>query len=436
MYAAWKSRLPNLSPSDVEHALASLVGAPSYTLPEYDLAHTRHYMPDIDYGTDKVLDAFVVTERGAVLTVTWPNDVDEAARVVLEQLVSAIPYIGRADSLCELSIIDDPSVGQQRIDPVVDPLDDRRGSSIIRVLVPDADAGVAALTARTVDVRAAKLREPPGTRWVSYLVPGPSVRTPNPRQSTARQVSAVRWVVSQTALPSVHATLALTHVLRAAAQSTFGRLFGGASSGQLSGKSDDGSPMQGHRHAHFLAVDQRSPGEARGDGRVDHLVAWIDGEFDDDTLDALGQLHLKGLRGHAHLADFRPLRLVLESAGTVADVVPDLVGPSRVWESHTPFVPPRHRQRRESWEARLRSDLERELVQRNLPAPTHVAAIAGDWTAFRRHRPGRERLHEAMRGVGLRLEFDSPVSGPICIGRHSHFGLGLFVPIDDEGRRP
>jgi CRISPR-associated protein Csb2 len=39
-----------------------------------------------------------------------------------------------------------------------------------------------------------------------------------------------------------------------------------------------------------------------------------------------------------------------------------------------------------------------------------------------------EHLGQSRRGLGLRLEFDQEVRGPLLLGQLSHFGFGLFTP--------
>jgi CRISPR-associated protein Csb2 len=39
-----------------------------------------------------------------------------------------------------------------------------------------------------------------------------------------------------------------------------------------------------------------------------------------------------------------------------------------------------------------------------------------------------ERRERSRPGMGLRLEFDEPVPGPLMLGQLSHFGYGIFVP--------
>jgi len=137
---------------------------------------------------------------------------------------------------------------------------------------------------------------------------------------------------------------------------------------------------------------------------------------------------LDRLTGFGHVPDFRPTRLGLEAVGEIEKVAPELVGPSKVWTSHTPFAPPRHGKRHQSWDDLVAAQVKEELVRRDKPAPVRVALVRGEWLAYRRHRPTTERLEEGRRATGVRIEFDRPVTGPLALGALSHFGLGLFVP--------
>ena len=122
-------------------------------------------------------------------------------------------------------------------------------------------------------------------------------------------------------------------------------------------------------------------------------------------------------------------KAALEAVGRITEVASDLVGPSRRWVSHTPFAPPRHRKKRQTWEAFLDAEVRRELRLRGLPEPIAITHVPHDWLAFRRHRL-RERLEDARRASGLELLFNVPVPGPLALGALSHYGLGLFLPIE------
>jgi CRISPR-associated protein Csb2 len=61
--------------------------------------------------------------------------------------------------------------------------------------------------------------------------------------------------------------------------------------------------------------------------------------------------------------------------------------------------------------------------------------VDGEWTAWRRYRPSARFRRDPRQGSAnrpsafLRIEFDSPVPGPLALGHLSHFGLGLFAPV-------
>jgi len=438
LYATWQTRAPHLGEGAVLGALSRLTDAPTYLLPPYRSGHTRHYLPDLAHrsgkpgNTDKILDAFVVTEREAEIGVTWPVDLSADERSALAELADALPYVGRADTIC-LARLADSEMSGEVVSPLATGASAPPGAAIARVLAPTSPLSVEQLTARSADIRQQKLARPAGTRWVEYALPPELGTQPPSTLRPAARPTAVRWVVAGRARPSVHATVAVTHVLRDACQSRFGQLFSGAASPQLSGKEPSGVPLKGHVHAHYLALDQPARGAARGDRRIEHLLVWVGataGGLEDDVLAALGTVHLKGLRGHQHLSDFRPLRLGLEAIGAIGDVAPELVAgrdAGRVWESHSAFVPPRHRKRGQDAEDFLTAELTRELSSRGLPAPRTVIPVRGDWLAYRRHR---RAMTEARWATGARLTFDEPVAGPLSLGALSHFGLGLFLPVE------
>jgi CRISPR-associated protein Csb2 len=71
--------------------------------------------------------------------------------------------------------------------------------------------------------------------------------------------------------------------------------------------------------------------------------------------------------------------------------------------------------------------IRRELGLRGFPEPLDIELIRGSWMSFKRTRPGVS-AREAAQVVGARIVFAESVSGPIAIGRSSHFGLGVFEP--------
>jgi CRISPR-associated protein Csb2 len=126
------------------------------------------------------------------------------------------------------------------------------------------------------------------------------------------------------------------------------------------------------------------------------------------------------------------VRLLLQAAGPVGQVAPELCGPARRWRSLTPYLPVRHR-KRESLSGYLAADVATELRYRNLPPAVVTQAdpdggLPDRWgRGYRRYRMN-EHLGKARPGLGLQLEFIEEVAGPVLLGQLSHFGYGIFVP--------
>lgn len=430
LYATWRARCPGLEAGVVHALLADLSQPPSFVLPESVVeAHTRHFMPDsrdlgtVRRSTDKAFDAFAVLERGAEVVATWGAELAPVGRAALAELASMLPYVGRAESLCEARVLEDGEAppGGVACGPLPETAAIGLERAPLRLLVPRMPLEIDALVTRTTAVRRGGRMTPPGAYWALYEpVPDrarPLRRAPPP----VRPVMTARWAVYGPARPSRYAAVAMGDVLRKACLSKYGRLFDGGCSAILAGKDADGNRLTGHGHAHYLATDDDD------DGLIDHLTLWAPAGLEEREVAALAAIDR--LTGFGHIADFRAVRLGLEGMGPAAEVVPTLTGPSFTWVSATPFAPSRHARRR-SWEEHVAQSVADELRWRGLPAPTAVEVLAGSWLAFRRHRPTNERLRHARRASGLRLTFAEPVAGPLALGALGHFGLGLFLPGD------
>ena len=180
----------------------------------------------------------------------------------------------------------------------------------------------------------------------------------------------------------------------------------------FAGHEEAGGPAASGRHEHiFLSAD-----DANGDGLIDRLVVtapWVcDGSMKPD----------RGMRKTfdevvSRLVTVRAGRLgVVELSQPTSFVGGDpLFGPSRVWESRTPYHATRHAGRRKDPAAAIALDVIAECARRSLP------------------RPEVEILnYSAMpNGGGLtahaRLRFAAAVCGPILLGRDSHKGGGMFA---------
>ena len=447
LYATWRGRVPGIEAGVVERLLSQLTEPPAYLLPPFIEAHTRHYMPDVTHmrdrpkwaadskysgdAVDKVLDAFVVTERDAAAVIQWPCDLAAEERAALAGLAAELPYLGRAESICsarllekveETSLSADPSAW---LAPLTQPASANLGtprSAYVRVLAPARPLDVTRLTASTTDVRSARFTVPPGSCWIEYPSPVASKPKTPARVRSHHHPIALRWAYITPARPSIRATVAVGDVLREACMSRYGHRFDHGVSPTLSGKDSDGNRLTGHRHAHYLALD------TDGDRMIDHLVLWAPDGLKSKELQAL--LDLECLRDRGWVSDFRPGRLGLEALGAIRDVAPEITGPARTWKSVTPFAPPHHAHKREVWEDHVVKQVAEELHRRSLPTPQSVRLLTGDWLSFRRHRV-KERLEDQRRAWGVTISFAEDVSGPLTLGSLSHFGLGLFRPFVD-----
>lgn len=427
LYATWQSRAPHIDETLVHSVIQALAEPPEFQLPAYLEATTRHYLPDEKHGTDKVIDAFVVTERNAELLIRWDIDLSGEQRDAVGALLEALPFLGRAESVCEARLLGEgePTSGQW-----VRPSD---GSSEggVRVLTPRLPLSIDELCIRTPDLRKQGMLVPPGARWVDYPSPAPLDPSPAPPERVGRshvrasvRPTAVRWAFSTNAQPGVRSAVAMADVLRSAAMARFGKKNAGGTSQVLAGKDPDGQPLKSHAHAHYLVFDED------GDGLLDHAVVWADGGFDDKALRAL--LDVRRLDGNPRVRDFRPATLGLEAVGDMQTVAPFLCRSSKVWESHTPFAASRHRRKNDEPTSFLQREVITELRYRDVEAEVSEVEIlpARDGLSYRRHRV-REKLHDARSAVGLRIKFEQSITGPLALGALSHFGLGLFIPVDE-----
>jgi CRISPR-associated protein Csb2 len=192
-----------------------------------------------------------------------------------------------------------------------------------------------------------------------------------------------------------------------------------------------------HRHAHWIPLPSMTADEAS----VRFLIIWVPQGLQPDEIAAIIRLQqASGQRGHGgsgyKVRGFPEVELLFQAAGAVEQVAPELCGPARRWRTLTPYLPVRHR-KRESLDDYLTADVGAELRYR--PRYRDVASPAvsrrgsgihlpDHWAQrFRRYRI-TEDMSKSRPGLGLRLEFAESVTGPLLLGKLSHFGYGIFIP--------
>jgi len=203
-----------------------------------------------------------------------------------------------------------------------------------------------------------------------------------------------------------------------------------------------------HQHAHFLPLSA----EANPSRNLSELHVWAPCGFNQAELEALMQVKTLHWGASKH-----PIRPVL----TAIDQKPSSFlkqDSAKIWQSLTPFVPPRHFYRGNLHGAKLKqkdspeNQLAAEIARLGIDTPFEISRVPlntadsteaegqslweivrtpGDNPAFENavlteaHANGRKK--ERRIGFIFRISFERPVSLSRPLGHSSHFGLGLFV---------
>lgn len=422
LYSSWKVHNPELPEHDVHELLSLLAVSPAFVLPHHTVSHTRHYMPGKDHrrsvqtDTAKVLNACVVVDRDARLWIEWPITLNDVQRELLGTLVAGVRYLGRAESIVEVAVVD--AAGDGTPCRVVD--DD--APYAVRVLSPSVPLDLAALTMTPVEVRAGRQLLPPSTELVRYEQVAAARQAPRRTVRSRNAPTALRFEISSTVMPSKYSALRLGSLAHSAVVRKVNDLANdglavGRDFSMLTGKDAAGDKLTGlHDHAHFLPfIDGR---------KITGLLLWVPAGIEDEHREALRALrHLVSPR----FDDSVVRRLVLVAEGDPCQIAPELAASSAVWQSVTPFLMS-HRHRGDI-ETQLAKDVRRQLAFRGLPGLVHLERVDDRWLQFERHRENKETLADRRAAYGLRITLDAPITGPLALGRHSHFGLGLFAPV-------
>jgi len=495
LIATWKRTLPELPQEQVEPILRALAkSAPTFFLPPASTGHTRHYMPWFKKGPDDrtlAFDTFVVIPRDASIIVRWSEaSLDDDQCGALGAILQNLNTLGRAESWCEARLSSEAKSKSPNGYMIVAPLNGAgpgEQREIVRLLCPAPDGAFAEdrvvetktkttgrgknkqtveerttiydpawnICMETLQLHKERWSDPPGSRWVQYARPREcfTVAPTAPRRrraSTRPAPQVVRYALDSAVLPLVTETLPVAEGARRALMSVHGRLTEHdgqrGRSDALSGKGEDGSPLQGHRHAYYLPTDEDC------DGRLDHFTLVARDGFGPDEMRAIHRLREIRPRGRDNAS--HPLRVVLLGYGRLDEYQPLPLEPSREWVSATPYIATRHAKTRGRDRINLTSqssrseflikDLQGQLVavlpdlKSEVLEQVEIFPVPGDGP-FRlpgRFRPLQFKRRRSKRGddadrllVGaFHLRFRERVPGPVAVGRNAHFGMGLFLP--------
>lgn len=467
---------------------------PTYRLPPATGAHSRHYMPlgVIEKGREKrtlVFDTWAQIDYGE-LAVTWDVELPECEYSLLAKLASRLGYLGRSESWvvaklakpeealpqwpeckpCKEQTITGPGWEQislltalpsqdydqwrkEALAPFnaalqagVNPGKRKPSSKILKqyekAVAPYPTDLIACLQVTTRWLQGHGWSQPPGSRRVLYwrrsdaLETAPAISCPS-RVKVAPVEAMLLSIMTDSgndhALPNIVRTLPQAEILH---KQLVGKL-NGLHNPAITGCDANRRPLtEPHRHAHLLPLDLNE------DGHLDHILVWAP-----MGLDQTAQSAMRAVRQTYTKGGIGTLRLALAGAGNL-ETLRRLHGPygdgmrkilplgsgSSTWLSLTPFVPPRYLKKH--GKNTLEGQIIAELTSRDLPEPAEIQQLDQGDSPFVRHRHFiRSRCQGPPApidcGYTLMLRFDRPISGPICLGYGSHFGLGLFASVDE-----
>ena len=429
LVATWHARWPELPPERFDRLLSALAaGPPAYRTSEVSRGHTRHYMPDLAHksgvpSTDLVLDPFLWVDPDLPMIVRWEAELTSEERADFGKLCELVPYLGRSESVAQLELLDscpEPDDGWWRADAPHRP--------VALLLQPSAEITRKELEITSVEVRRRRLSLPPNTSLQPYSRATAAVTGEEPVRG--RMLEAIRWRLETPAPFRVQDGILATEWLRTSRLRVAERALGSLPP-SLNGKLDDAKIDDRHAHAHWfwLGDDQ---------GRVAELALLLPAA-DLDPAAAAAMVADSSFRGYRdwNPTGFRSGQVHVTALGEAKWVLHGLVGSASSWTTRTPYLPVRHRKRKQSVEEWIESDVAHECAYRGLPEPTEVE-IMGDGSVkggrplamtFRRYR-WSESMRERREGYWLAVRFAGEVcqDGVLSLGALNHFGFGLFEP--------
>jgi CRISPR-associated protein Csb2 len=392
------------------------------------------------YGTSLVQDNYwCVPPESPVWWFIEGDDWTDELRALLAQCLERMTYFGRAETLTRIRI-----AGWTTGVPTPNcTLVGKRTAGAVPVLSPLKDASRDDIERTTDHPEAVKRAVPPGAQWLY------AARPPRPASREHRRVPAHRpdchlmqFALGWNVTPNPGAIVRLTSRFRGAVLRELLRLKTGDASATwthlgknireavayMAGKDANDEPLKGHRHTEFLAWCE--------DGQPRRILVWRGSRaFDPDEQEAILLAAARDVSWAAAGSDSEEWKVRLVPLDRGVPSPPGFDGKSsNVWESVTPYVPPRHHLRggKEREGESMVDQIRRELQRREAAHDVEVELVGSPkWVSV--HVPRRETNKRAFigdrRGQMIRLRFTTRVAGPIRLGHSSSFGLGLFRPV-------
>jgi CRISPR-associated protein Csb2 len=392
------------------------------------------------YGTSLVQDNYWCVPPDApvwwfIEGETWTDDLLPPLAECLDRTI----YFGRAETLTRFRI----AGSHDSIPHANCRLQDQRTAGAVPVLCALEDASRMDIERTTDHPDAARRTVPPGAHWLFAARPArPAARERRRIPARTPECHLMQFALGWNVAPDPSAIVRLTSRFRGAVVRELLRIkTSGASTSwaratkevraavaDMTGKDAESQPLKGHRHTEFLTWCES--------GRPTRLLVWRGARaFDDDEQEAILLAAARDVSWARAGADVDEWRVRLIPLDTDVPAPPGFDRSAALaWESVTPYVPPRHRLRggKERPSESLASQITRELLGRGFSDRVAVEVVeSAGWVSVHvPWRSARQRAHIGKRrGYAVRLQFVTPVVGPIRLGHSSSFGLGLFRPV-------
>lgn len=421
---------------------------PAFLLPRATAGNTRHYGhlgPPKNGGAENTLalDSFIALEKNRESVPSahaiWSHvEFDREQRSVLERCCEFVTYLGRPQSRCIVSVADAVPGGEGLEGVDLSSRVMRPGPVVRRLAVEPAfrrEALLAALSEGAGEMRKARRSMPIGAAWAEYRLP-PNFLMVREQYDRAERTKAAFGPIllrfslepgTHTRKPSIKDAVVFGELLRASAIKRISEREGEPATYRLAGKSDDGSPREGHDHPYYWPFD------AEGRGEIDGIDVWF--PHGCTHPEYLAVTSVSELREHVVYGDKFSLTFIGPVASTIA----------RTWRTATPIVLDRFPKVRGTNGTRRVIDAAPEQVAAMVARATGRAARVELWSpgrgierrhgdhirieGFRRSRVRKDSLRLPI--VAATVHFGEPVSGPIALGRLAHFGLGRLEPLPE-----
>jgi len=396
------------------------------------------------YGTSLVQDNYwSIPPESPVWWFIEGDDWTDDLRALLAQCLKRMTYFGRAETLTRISVVGST-------DDIPAPnctLADARVRGAVPVLSPLKEAARDDIERTTDNPKAMKRSVPPGAQWL-YAVRPPARASRERRRIPAHRPGChlMQFAIGWNVAPDPRAVVRLTSRFRGGVLRELLRVKTGDDSAtwtrvgkkvreavaDMAGKDANNEPLKGHRHTEFLVWCE--------DGQLTRLLVWRGSRaFDAEEQEAILLAAARDVSWAAAGSDLDEWKVRLVPLDRQVPPPPGFDhNVSKIWESVTPYVPPRHHLRggKERIGESIVDQLRRELVRRGIEQNVDVELVGSPkWVSV--HVPLREANKRVFighrRGQMVRLRFAAAMGGPIRLGHSSSFGLGLFRPVQESG---